>query len=127
MLLYIDPGTGSMLFAVLIGIIGALNYLARTWLVKLRFLLSGGKKTAADDKAAPVVIFSDDKRYWTVFKSVCAELDRRGLDTVYMTASPDDPALECGLEHVTARFIGENNKALARMDFVHSALLHPGA
>lgn len=27
---YIDPGTGSMLFAILIGIIGALNYLLKT-------------------------------------------------------------------------------------------------
>lgn len=26
MKLYIDPGTGSMLFAILIGIIGALNF-----------------------------------------------------------------------------------------------------
>ena len=41
--LYIDPGTGSMLFAILIGIVGALNYVARTVLVKIRFILSGGK------------------------------------------------------------------------------------
>ena len=27
LLLYIDPGTGSMLFAVLIGIFGALGYI----------------------------------------------------------------------------------------------------
>ena len=44
MRLYIDPGTGSMLFAILIGIIGALNYLLKNWIVKLRFILSGGKK-----------------------------------------------------------------------------------
>ena len=30
MRLYIDPGTGSMLFAILIGIIGALNYLLKS-------------------------------------------------------------------------------------------------
>ena len=44
MRLYIDPGTGSMLFAILIGIIGALNYLLKSWIVKLRFILRGGKK-----------------------------------------------------------------------------------
>ena len=47
---YIDPGTGSMLFAILIGIIGALNYLLKTWLVKLRFILSGGKKVEEDSE-----------------------------------------------------------------------------
>ena len=45
MKLYIDPGTGSMLFAILIGIIGALNFALRGWIIKLRFLLSGGEKT----------------------------------------------------------------------------------
>ena len=41
---YIDPGTGSMLFAILIGIIGAVTYMLKSWILKLRFVLSGGKK-----------------------------------------------------------------------------------
>ena len=32
MRLYIDPGTGSMLFAILIGLLGALRYLLKAWL-----------------------------------------------------------------------------------------------
>ena len=44
MKLYIDPGTGSMLFAILIGIIGALNFALRGWIIKLRFLLSRSKR-----------------------------------------------------------------------------------
>ena len=43
MTLYIDPGTGSMLFTILIGIIGAGIYSLRMLLIKLRFALSGGK------------------------------------------------------------------------------------
>ena len=43
MTLYIDPGTGSMLFTILIGIIGAGIYSLRMLLIKLRFTLSGGK------------------------------------------------------------------------------------
>ena len=45
MKLYIDPGTGSMLFAILIGIISAVTYLLKSWWLKLRFLLSGGKNS----------------------------------------------------------------------------------
>ena len=93
MRLYIDPGTGSMLFAILIGIIGALNYLLKSWIVKLRFILSGGKKVEGDTEKLPFIIFSDDKRYWNVFEPVCRELNRRGMDVVYMTASADDPAI----------------------------------
>ena len=43
MTLYIDPGTGSMLFTILIGVIGAAIYSLRMLLIKIRFKLSGGK------------------------------------------------------------------------------------
>lgn len=123
MRLYIDPGTGSMLFAILIGIIGALNYLLKNWIVKLRFILSGGKKVETNAKKIPFVIFSDDKRYWNVFEPVCREFDKRGTDIVYMTASPDDPALSCPYKHVKGEFIGEHNKAFARLNFLNASIV----
>lgn len=123
MRLYIDPGTGSMLFAILIGIIGALGYLAKELLVKLRFLLSGGKKVEGNGDKLPYVIFSDHKRYWNVFEPVCREFDRRGIDIVYMTASPDDPALQTTLAHVKPMFIGEGNKAFAKLNFLNAGIV----
>ena len=44
MKLYIDPGTGSMLFTFLIGVLGALVYAFRNVFVKARFLVTGGKR-----------------------------------------------------------------------------------
>lgn len=123
LLAYIDPGTGSMLFAILIGIIGALQYVFKMGLVKLRFILSGGKAVNISDDSIPLVIFSDNKRYWNVFEPICRELDRRGIDVTYMTASPDDPALKSELEHLNAEFIGEGNKAFARLNFLKADLL----
>lgn len=121
--LYIDPGTGSMLFAILIGIIGALNYLIKGWIVKLRFIISGGKAVGTNAHKIPFVIFSDDKRYWNVFEPICKEFNNRGVDLVYMTASPDDPALNCGYEHIKGEFIGEHNKAFARLNFLNAAIV----
>lgn len=123
MRLYIDPGTGSMLFAILIGIISAVMYLFKSWLVKLRFILHGGKRVESDTGKLGLVIFSDDKRYWNVFRPVCRELDRRGIDVTYMTASPDDPALESGLEHVHGEFIGEGNRAFAKLNFLSASVV----
>ena len=123
MKLYIDPGTGSMLFAILIGLIGAAGWMLKGLWVKLRFFFSGGKRTEEDDRKLPLVIFSDDKRYWSVFEPVCRELDARGFDTVYMTASPDDPALKCTYEHIHPEFIGEGNKAFAKLNFLSATVL----
>ena len=123
MKLYIDPGTGSMLFAILIGIIGTLRYLLKNWIVQLRFLLSGGKKMDANTSKIPFVIFSDDKRYWNIFEPICREFDKRGVDIVYMTASSDDPALDNKYKHVTAEFIGRSNKAFAKMNFLNASMV----
>ncbi len=119
---YIDPGTGSMLFTILIGVIGAAFYSFKMLWIKLRFRLSGGK-VKENDKKLPFVIFSDDKRYWNVFMPICRELNRRGRDVFYMTASPDDPALQADFEHVKAEFIGKDNKAFARLNFLNATVV----
>ena len=121
-MLYIDPGTGSMLFTVLLGLIGAAVYSLRMLFIKLRFRMSGGKADVSTQKL-PLVIFSDDKRYWSIFAPICRELDQRGIDVVYMTASPDDPGLNNPYEHVKAEFIGAGNKAFSKLNFLNANIV----
>ncbi len=118
MRLYIDPGTGSMLFTILMGVLGAGIYAMRNVVVKLRFLLSGGSKEKENTNRIPFAIFTDSKRYWNVFEPICDEFERRGQSLVYMTASPDDPALKRDYKHITCQFIGEGNKAFAKMNLL---------
>ena len=122
MTLYIDPGTGSMLFTILIGVIGAGIYSIRMLWIKLRFKLSGGKVEAGQQKL-PYVIYSDDKRYWNIFGPICREMDKRGKNILYLTGSEDDPALTCGYPHVKAECIGKDNKSFARLNFLNASIL----
>jgi len=121
-MLYIDPGTGSMLFAILIGIITSLMFLWKSFLLKIKFLLNGGR-VEESGKRLPYVIFSDSKRYWNVFKPICDEFEKRGVQLEYLTASEDDPALAAEYEHVNCRFIGENNKAFAKLNMLDAGIL----
>ncbi|MBR5358223.1 MAG: CDP-glycerol glycerophosphotransferase family protein [Clostridiales bacterium] len=121
--LYIDPGTGSMLFTVFIGIISAAVYVARAVIIKIKNSVGAGKKIQADKNKIPIVIFSDHKRYFTTFKPICDELDKKGIRTVYMTMSPDDPALETKYENITAEFIGSGNDAFARMNLLNARIV----
>ena len=138
--LYIDPGTGSMLFTVFIGIISAAVYVARAVIIKIKNSVGAGKKIQADKNKIPIVIFSDHKRYFTTFKPIIdlllltasndpaivkkiAELDKKGIRTVYMTMSPDDPALETHYENITAEFIGSGNDAFARMNLLNARIV----
>ena len=122
MFLYIDPGTGSMLFTIIIGLISTLIFAFRGKILKLKFLLSGGKAAKVDSGKLPIVIFADHKRYWNMFEPVCDEFERRGEVCYYWTASPDDPALSKGYEHVKAEFIGEGNKAFARLNMMNARI-----
>ena len=123
MRLYIDPGTGSMLFAVLISAIGVLYFAFRGIFVKLKFLFSGGRIKEKAGEDIPLVIFSDDKRYWPVFEPVCRELDARGFNVEYMSSSPDDPALKNTYSHVKGVFVGEGNRAFAKLNFLRATIL----
>ena len=116
MLYYIDPGTGSMLFTVLIGILSAAVYGLRNFFVKLRFYLHGGNKAAISDERPAFAIFSDDKRYWNIFKPICDEFEKRSTRLVYMTSSPDDPALTEDYTYIDCTFIGKGNQGFAKLN-----------
>ena len=119
---YIDPGTGSMLFSILIGIVAAAAFFVRKLWIRLKFLFRGGRMEKMDAAKLPLVIFSDSKRYQNVFYPIRQELERRGVDCEFWTASPDDPALSEEYHHVTCRFIGEGNKAYSRLNMMNAGI-----
>lgn len=122
-LLYIDPGTGSMLFSIIIGIAGVLVFALRSLWIKLKFVLTGGRSKSSDKNVLPVCIFSEGKRYWSVFRPICDEFERRQKDIYYLTASPDDPALSASYKYVHPEFIGEGNKAISRMNLIKATIV----
>lgn len=122
MLCYIDPGTGSMLFAILIGIVTSALFLWKKLILRLKFLLHGGRVEVTEERY-PYVIFSDSKRYWNVFQSICEQFERREIPLEYLTASPDDPALAEKYKYVHCRFIGENNVAYAKLNMLNAGIV----
>ena len=109
-----------MLFSILIGIIGSLVFFGQQIILKIKFIISGGKAEKISKSKVPYVIFSDHKRYWDVFKSVCDEFEKRKTVAEYWTASADDPALSEKYTYVKTVFIGEGNKAYARLNMMNA-------
>ena len=121
--LYIDPGTGSMLFTILISAISAVVYVVRILWIKAKNMAGVKNQNERNAKRIPIVMFSDNKRYWSTFRPICDELEKRGQKAVYMTASPDDPALDSKYEHIQCEFIGEGNKAYAKMNMLNAGIV----
>ncbi|MCQ2502430.1 MAG: CDP-glycerol glycerophosphotransferase family protein [Saccharofermentans sp.] len=123
MALYIDPGTGGMLFTILFGIFGVAVFGVRKLIVKLKFLASGGKKGVTSDKKLPIVIFAEHKRYWNTFGPLLDEFEKRKQKVVYMTCSEDDPVFKQKYEYINAEFIGEGNKAFAKLNMLNATVV----
>ncbi len=120
LMLYIDPGTGSMLFSIIIGITGVVIFTGRALWIRFKFLITGGRSKGKAADTIPICIFSEGKRYHAIFKPICDEFERRQKDITYLTADPDDPALGSEYKYVHAKFIGEGNRAISRMNLINA-------
>lgn len=120
--LYIDPATGSMLFGILLAVVSASFYSFRLFFIKLRFFFGSGR-WEEQSSVPDLVIFSDDKRYWTIFEPICVELSRRGQAVTYLTASEDDPAFTKQIELLEVRYIGTGNRAFAYLNTLKAKVL----
>ncbi len=122
MFFYIDPGTGSMLFTILIGLFGTLIYSIKIFKVKIKTMF-GGKKNEDLNKKVPFAIYSDDKRYWSIFKPIVSRLDEYGKEILYLTSSEDDPVLKEEFKNVKAECIGKNNMTWFRLNHLNATLM----
>ena len=123
--LYIDPGTGSMLFSILIGAAATLFFLSRAVLLKFKVFLSG-KKSGIDTTDAmfkKYVVYVEGKQYRNVFKPIADEFEKRKIPLTYYTSAKDDPVFDEKYEFVKAEFIGEGNAAFARLNMISAGVV----
>ena len=110
---YLDPGSGSMLFSAVIGIVATLFFVVKGFLFKIidlpAYIAGAGRKR---DKKRQLVFFSEGPQYWNVFKPVIDALVEKGVSCTYLSSKKTDPGLKYENDLVETKFIGEGNKAM---------------
>jgi hypothetical protein len=107
-----------MLFSILIGAAATLYFLSRALIIKAKVFFSGGR---ADIKSSsPFVIYCEGKQYWNVFKPVLDEFEKRNTGLLYLTSAEDDPVFDAGYKFIKSEYIGEGNKAFARLNMLQA-------
>lgn len=119
MILYIDPGTGSMLFSLFIGLAAALYYFVKMAFIKIKFFFTGKRSEISSDRD-DIAVYCEAKHYWNVFKPILDELEKSGRRISYYTSAEDDPFFEAGYKSVKGRFIGKGNSAFAFLNFLQA-------
>lgn len=115
--LYIDPGTGSMLFSILIGALATVYFISRAAWIKIKFLFTG-KKGNIDKSSYRFVIYNEDIRYWNVFKPVLDAFENHETEVTYFTSCKEDPVFNAEYKFVFSQYIGEGNTAFAKLNFL---------
>ena len=123
--LYIDPGTGSMLFSILIGAAATLFFLGKAAILKLKLLFSAKKNGVAttDSNYKKYVVYNEGMQYWNVFKPVCDEFEKRQIELTYYTSAEKDPCFEQNYKYVKPEFIGEGNMAFVRLNMLSAGIV----
>ena len=117
-LLYIDPGTGSLLFSVFIGLATASYFLFRTLIIKIKTLFLG--KNKALSKHFTYVVYNEAAHYWPVFYPIVEEFENRKIDLHYLTSSETDPVFDKKYTFIHPEYIGAGNKAFATLNFLEA-------
>ncbi|MBR4005645.1 MAG: CDP-glycerol glycerophosphotransferase family protein [Treponema sp.] len=122
--LYIDPGTGSMLFSILIGAAATLFFLVKALWLKIKVFFSGKKSGVEMDASyKPYVIYNEGKQYLNLFSPIVEEFERRKVNLSYLTSIKDDPIFEEKFEYVKSEYIGEGNAAYAKLNMLSAGIV----
>lgn len=109
---YLDPGTGSVLFTGLLGIMATVFFVVKGliyWISEsfLKMINIDINKDSNHD----IVFYSEGARYWNVFLPIIKEMNRREIKCTYLTSEENDPGLKANLAHIDTKYIGMGHKA----------------
>ncbi len=112
---YIDPGTGSMLLSLVLSIVGTLFFIFNLLIIKLKRLFFIKNKI---ENKFPIVIFSEGKMYWKIFKPILDEFEKREKTVTFLTCNEDDYVFDENYKYINAKYIGTGYSAMSKMAFL---------
>ncbi len=116
---YLDPGTGSALVCILVSVVAACGYIAKSIgyavVGKIRRRPSSVSSRSAASRTSDLVLFSEGRDYWLTFKPIIDELIAREHPFRYLTMDVEDPALLIDHPLMNSRFLGNGTLAYGRV------------
>ncbi|MCR5587713.1 MAG: CDP-glycerol glycerophosphotransferase family protein [Lachnospiraceae bacterium] len=117
---YIDPGTGTMLFSVVVGGASTVYYLGRKLVMKVKYG-TGIKAAKTDIQKKDIIVFSEGKQYSKVFSGILDVLDGNDdISVEYWTMDEQDVLLDNDYKNVKCLFIGDGNKAFVKLNMMNA-------
>jgi len=122
-ILYIDPGTGSLIISLIIAaLISLKNFFINSY-YELKSLITNKNYKRKVNFSEDLVFFSEGEKYWNVFQPVIKELFKKKQKVIYLTAENSDPGLKINSEFIESYYIGNMNDALVFLNKLKAKFL----
>ena len=113
---YVDPGTGTMLFSIVLSICSIFFFVLFFVWEKIKLYIF--RERTASKTAYPIIIYTEDKRYYHVFNDIIDEFENRQYSVMVYVSSDDDPFLQKEYKYVKVENIGKGYKAYSKLAFM---------
>lgn len=113
---YIDPGTGSMLFSIVLGACSTLFFILHTIFIKIKTF--SFKKCDLSKFNVPFAIYNEGNQYFNIFKPIIDEFESRKIPLVYYTSEKDDIIFKNEYKYVHSEYIGKGIEAYSKLAFL---------
>ncbi len=120
---YLDPGTGSMLLAVVVGIVSTLIFVIRSvWYTSFMMIRGIFRKKEDIDVSVTatqsIVFYSEGGQYWNTFAPILRAFHSQGISCTYLSSDKEDPGLTFESDMVHTKYIGKGNKAFFHLNLL---------
>ena len=114
---YLDPGTSSLLLSSIVAIFASIVFALKGFFYKITSGTGFSFKRASQaDKQKGIVIYSEGRQYFSTFKPIVDEFERRNYPYTYYTSDEKDPILEFKTQLGHIEFIGSSNDAYRKLN-----------
>jgi len=121
---YLDPGTGNAVVYLAVSLAATLLYFGKSFFYGLRAKLTGAaEKTPRSEPSDDLVIFTEGRVYWPVFKPIVEALLARDFPFRYLSLDLEDPGLAVEHSLMRSRCLGQGSAALARAAAVRALVM----
>lgn len=119
---YIDPGTGSILVSVIIGLAMTALFSLRGVLYWFLGVIGGKAYKSNNDFTGKLVFYNEGGKYWPVFMGVLQYLRDRGISYVYLSSDQDDEGLRVVSDHQTSCYIGSMRASIVFLNSLKASV-----
>ena len=118
---YLDPATSSLLLSSVVALIASAIYALKSFFYKISWGGFSFKKHAQTSNG--IVIYGEDKRYFSVFLPILEELEKLHVPYLYYTNDENDPALFYPAQCGKIECIGKGQNAWNKLNTLRADVL----